>query len=61
MRDAEFLHTLTPAESDALEEMGEPATYPAGTVILEQGRIADCVLLVRAGRVRVSSAPPGGR
>jgi hypothetical protein len=27
--DAEFLHTLTPAESDALEEMGEPDAYAA--------------------------------
>src|SRR5829696_10072409 len=35
--------------------MGEPATYPAGTVIFEQGRVADRVLLVRAGRVRISA------
>jgi CRP/FNR family transcriptional regulator, cyclic AMP receptor protein len=52
--DAEFLHTLTPAESDALEEMGEPRTYPPGAVIFEQGGTADCVLLVRAGHVRVA-------
>jgi CRP-like cAMP-binding protein len=53
--DAEFLHTLTPAESDALEDMGEPATFPAGTAIFEEGGTADRVLLVRAGRVRVSA------
>jgi CRP-like cAMP-binding protein len=58
--DAEFLHTLTPSESDALEEMGEPATYPPGAVIFEQGLTADCVLVVRAGRVRVSIRRPEG-
>jgi CRP/FNR family transcriptional regulator, cyclic AMP receptor protein len=58
--DAEFLHTLTPAESDALEDMGEPATYAAGSVIFEQGGTADCVLLVRGGRVRVAASGPGG-
>ena len=60
MSDAEFLHTLTPAESDALEEMGEPATYPPGALIFEQGGTADCVLLVRAGRVRVGFRRPDG-
>jgi CRP-like cAMP-binding protein len=60
MSDAEFLHTLTPAESDALEDMGEPGTYPAGAVIFEQGGTADCVLLVRAGHVRVSARSTDG-
>jgi CRP-like cAMP-binding protein len=59
--DAEFLHTLTPAESDALEEMGEPGTYPPGSVIFEQGGTADCVLLVRAGHVRVVVVGPSGK
>jgi CRP/FNR family transcriptional regulator, cyclic AMP receptor protein len=60
VNDAEFLHTLTPAESDALEEMGEPGEYPAGTVIFEQGGKPDVVLLVRAGRVRIAAHAPGG-
>jgi CRP/FNR family cyclic AMP-dependent transcriptional regulator len=60
VNEAEFLHTLTPAESDALEEMGEPRTYPAGTVIFEQGGTPDCVLLVRGGRVRVATRGAGG-
>jgi len=60
VRDAEFLHTLTPAESDVLEDMGEPGTYPPGAVIFEQGGTADCVLLVRSGRVRVAAHGPGG-
>ena len=60
MNDTEFLHTLTPAESDALEDMGEPGTYPAGSVIFEQGGTADCVLLVRTGRVRVAARGPDG-
>src|SRR5215216_2863430 len=59
--EAEFLHTLTPAESDALEDMGEPASYPAGSVIFEQGGTPDCVLLVRAGRVRIAAHGEGGR
>ena len=53
--DEEFLHTLTPAEADMLEEMGEPATYPTGTVIFEQGGKPDYVLLVRGGRVRIAA------
>jgi CRP/FNR family transcriptional regulator, cyclic AMP receptor protein len=57
--DAEFLHTLTPAESDALEDTGEPRTFPSGAVIFEQGETADCVLLVRAGRVRVTARGAG--
>ena len=60
MNEADFLHTLTPAESDALEEMGEPGSYPAGTVIFEQGGTPDCVLLVRGGRVRIAVRGPGG-
>ena len=55
MNEAEFLHTLTPAESDALDEMGEPRTYPAGTVIFEEGGTPDVVLLVRGGRVRIAA------
>ena len=61
MSAEEFLHTLTPAESDALEEMGEPGTYPPGAVIFEQGATADCVLLVRAGRVRVAARHADGQ
>ena len=61
MDDADFLHTLTPAESDALEDMGEPGTYAAGEVIFEEGGTADCVLLVRAGRVRVTPRPATAR
>ena len=60
MDDAAFLHTLTPAESDALEDMGEPGTFAAGEVIFEEGGTADCVLLVRAGRVRVTAADGDG-
>jgi len=58
--DAEFLHTLTPAETEALEEMGKPGSFPAGTVIFRQGETADVVLLVRGGRVRVASRGAGG-
>jgi CRP-like cAMP-binding protein len=60
VNEAEFLHTLTPAESDALEEMGEPRTYSAGSVIFEEGGTPDCVLLVRGGRVRVATRGAGG-
>jgi CRP/FNR family transcriptional regulator, cyclic AMP receptor protein len=58
--DTDFLHTLTPAEADALEEMGEPGSYAAGEVIFEQGGTADCVFVLRAGRVRVSATAGGG-
>jgi len=58
--DTDFLHTLTPAEADALEEMGEPGSYAAGEVIFEQGGTADCVFVLRAGRVRVSAAAGDG-
>lgn len=58
--DEEFLHTLTPAESDALEDMGAPGTFAAGTVIFEQGETADRVLLLRGGRVRIATRAAGG-
>jgi CRP/FNR family cyclic AMP-dependent transcriptional regulator len=58
--DAEFLHTLTPAESEALEEMGEPGSYPPGSLIFAQGDTADRVLLVRAGHVRVAARGADG-
>ena len=58
--DWDFLHTLTPAETDALEDMGEPGTYAPGQVIFEQGGTADCVLLVRGGRVRVTATAGDG-
>ena len=60
MDDTDFLHTLTPAETDALEEMGEPGSYAAGEVIFEQGGTADCVFVLRAGRVRVSATAGDG-
>jgi CRP-like cAMP-binding protein len=60
VNDAEFLHTLTPTESDALEDMGEPGAYPAGAVIFEQGLAADRILLLRAGRVRVAARGADG-
>ena len=60
MDDAEFLHTLTPAEAEALEDVGEPGSYAAGEVIFEEGGTADCVLLVRAGRVRVTAVAGDG-
>jgi len=60
VNEAEFLHTLTPAETDALEEMGEPGSYAAGEVIFEQGGTADCVFVLRAGRVRVSATAGDG-
>ena len=60
MDDTDFLHTLTPAEADALEEMGEPGSYAAGEVIFEQGGTADCVFVLRAGRVRVSATAGDG-
>ena len=60
MDDTDFLHTLTPAEADALEEMGEPGSYAAGEVIFEQGGTADCVFVLRIGRVRVSATAGDG-
>jgi CRP/FNR family cyclic AMP-dependent transcriptional regulator len=60
MGEAEFLHTLTPAETDALEDLGAPAAFAAGDVIFAQGDAADRVLLVRAGRVRVTARGPAG-
>ena len=60
MDDTDFLHTLTPAEVDVLEEMGEPGSYAAGEVIFEQGGTADCVFVLRAGRVRVSATAGDG-
>ena len=40
--------------------MGEPGSYAAGEVIFEEGGTADCVLLVHAGRVRVTTVAGDG-
>jgi hypothetical protein len=53
--DAEFLHTLTPAESDALEAVGEPGENPRG-FLMDHRRAAIAVLELLSRRLRETEA-----
>jgi CRP-like cAMP-binding protein len=60
MDELRFAQTLTPKELETLEDLGEPATYPAGAEIFSEGESSDRVVLVRDGRVRVEARTPSG-
>ena len=60
MVELRFAQTLTPKELETLEDLGEPARYPAGAEIFSEGERSDRVLLVREGRVRVVARAPSG-
>jgi hypothetical protein len=53
--DAEFLHTLTPAESDALEAVGEPGEFPRG-FLMDHPRAAIALLELCSRRLREAEA-----
>ena len=61
MNELQFAQTLTPKELETLEDLGEPARYPAGAEILSEGESSDRVVLVREGRVRVVARAPSGQ
>ena len=57
----EFLSLLDAADRAALEAIGTSRRAPRGQAVLAQGQVADRVLVLREGRVKVvASTPTGG-
>lgn len=59
-RGLEFFDRLRPDEQAALESTGRRQRYPRGTVIFREGSPASSVIIVRSGRVKVSSDTASG-
>ncbi|MEV4219343.1 Crp/Fnr family transcriptional regulator [Nonomuraea sp. ATR24] len=56
----EFLSTLTPDEVQAVLAAGRPRRWERGTTVMTEGDTSDWVLVLTAGRVKVSSHTSGG-
>jgi CRP-like cAMP-binding protein len=57
---SEFFDLLRPDEQAALEAAGSLKRYPRGAVIFREGTPSASVVIVRSGRVKVSSATASG-
>ena len=58
---ARFWNDLTADEQSALEAIGRPRPYPAGTVLCNQGDDSDYVIIIKDGWVKITSTTPDGR
>lgn len=56
-----FLARLTPQERDAVEALGRPTSFPRGSVIMFEGEPEERLILILAGRVKVTRTGPDGR
>ena len=56
----DFLSLLEDEDRRALEGIGTILTAPKGRILLAHGQIADKVLIVRAGRVKIVGVTSGG-
>jgi len=56
-----FLSRLTPEERVAVEALGRRTTFPRGSVIMFEGEPEERLILIRAGRVKVTRSGPEGR
>jgi len=57
----DFWGSLTPEAAAALTSLGVVRTYVRGRALLLEGQVADSVLLLRKGRVKVTSSTSTGR
>jgi CRP-like cAMP-binding protein len=57
----EFWSTLTPEEAAALTDLAVVRTFARGSALLHEGQVPDQVLVLRAGRVKVTSTTSNGR
>jgi CRP/FNR family cyclic AMP-dependent transcriptional regulator len=57
----DFWGALTPEAAAALTSVGQVRTYVRGRALLLEGQVADSVLLLRKGRVKVTSSTSTGR
>ena len=58
---ATFLAALTPADAAALTARAMARTFERGQALFHEGQLPDRVVLLRAGRVKVTSTTPNGR
>jgi CRP/FNR family transcriptional regulator, cyclic AMP receptor protein len=56
-----FLSRLTPDERESVEALGRPTSFPRGSVIMFEGEPEERLVLVLAGRVKVTRNGPDGR
>ncbi len=58
---ARFWNDLTAEEQSALEAIGRPRPYAAGTVLCNQGDDSDYVIIIKDGWVKITSTTQDGR
>src|SRR5215218_3639979 len=58
---ATFLSALTPEDAAELTARGMSRTFERGQALFHEGQLSDRVVLLRSGRVKVTSTTPGGR
>jgi CRP-like cAMP-binding protein len=58
---ADFLHTLSATETAALAERAITRTFARGQALCHQGQVADRVMILRSGRVKITATTPNGR
>lgn len=56
-----FLSRLTPEERVAVEALGRRTSFPRGSVIMFEGEPEERLILILAGRVKVTRSGPEGR
>ncbi len=56
-----FLARLTAEERAAVEALGRPTSFPNGSVIMFEGEPEERLILILAGRVKVTRTGPDGR
>jgi CRP-like cAMP-binding protein len=61
MGHRDFREALAPEDLEALSARARRAAFPAGRALLHQGQVPERVLLLLAGRVKVTSATSAGR
>jgi len=57
----DFWSTLGPVDAAELAALGKPRAYVRGHTLFHEGQLADRVMLVRRGRVKVTSTTSTGR
>lgn len=56
-----FLSRLTPEERVAVEALGRRTSFPRGSVIMFEGEPEERLILILAGRVKITRSGPEGR
>jgi CRP-like cAMP-binding protein len=59
--NTDFWSALSAAEASALQQRARRVTFARGQALLSEGQIADRILILRAGRVKITSTTRTGR